>query len=496
MRTKICFWLLLITPFVVYGPAITEEYGMRDDYSNLREAKEEPGKVVHFHTSQGRPLCGAMIQALYSHIPTVDDLQWLRLLTVALLAGMGLILWRQFDNFGWPEVDAAAAALAIVLLPSAQITAAWAIGFPWVFSLILALGGFAAVEMELEKGGLKRTMGVIGGIFIYVMSIFIYQSNAMFAVVPIAAAVLPKAGRRTKKELVRWLIMHLIVLFVAMFLAYLMLKVLFADGTFKESSRLQLESNPFFKLGWFIWQPVLDAVALFAVRDDVFNLRGVFFWLSAAGMIGYLVWVVRKEPRSEDNIERAKWWICLAVLPWFAHFISLIARERSNGYRTMFALSALVVIAAFTCLRRLPLPKHIEPFARYGAMALVLLGGAFFAEQHTMKLVAEPQAREWSIMRDAVAQAQLKEKAVTRFFIVEPALTDRTIRLVHGDEFGSLSSDTDRFAHEMFSCALHERYPDGLPKGAHVEVAEGKQAPTDGSFDVLIDMRKLKTVHL
>jgi hypothetical protein len=496
MRTKICFWVLLIVPFAAYWGVITDdyEYGMRDDYMNMREAREEPGRIAHYHTSQGRPLCGAMIETIYgfSFFQKVDNLQWLRLLTVTLLAGLGLILWRQFDNSGWPEIDAAAAALAIVLLPASQITAAWAIGFPWVFSLILALGGFAAVEMELEKGGLKRTMGVIGGIFIYMMSIFIYQPNVMFALVPIAAAILPKAGRRSRKELIRWLVLHLVVLLVALIMCFLFMKLIFADGTFKESSRLTFETNPFTKFAWLLWQPLPNALSLFVLRDDFFNIRAIFYWLAASGMVAFLVWIFRKEPVTEDNIDRVKWWLCLTVLPWVAISISLLAKERSNGYRTLFALSGLVVVVAFTALRRLPLPKHVEPLVHFGAMGVVLLGAAFFAEQHTTKLVAEPQSHEWTLVRDAVAQAQLKEKGVTKFFLVEPSLADRSTRLVHADEFGSLSSDTDQFAREMFGAAVHDRYPEGLPKGQSVELGLGKQAPAEGSCDFVIDMRKLK----
>jgi hypothetical protein len=219
----------------------------------------------------------------------------------------------------------------------------------------------------------------------------------------------------------------------------------------------------------------------------------MFFWLSAAGVLTYLVWLLRKEQPSEDNVERVKWWICLAVLPWFAHLINLIAKAQSNGYRTLFALSALVVIVVITGLRRLQLPKHVDPFVRYGAMGVVLAGAAFFAYEHTTKLVADPQAREWSIVRDAVAQAQLKEKGVTRFFLVEPTLADRSTRLVHGDEFGSLSSDSDRYATEMFNAAVRERYPDGLPKTTSVELKLGKLAPAEGTTDFVIDMRKLRT---
>ena len=40
MRTRICFWLLLLLPFVVYESAILTDYGFRDDYSSLREVRE------------------------------------------------------------------------------------------------------------------------------------------------------------------------------------------------------------------------------------------------------------------------------------------------------------------------------------------------------------------------------------------------------------------------------------------------------------------------
>src|ERR1019366_5884559 len=104
-----------------------------------------------------------------------------------LLALLGIILWRHLDTNGWPQWDALALALAIILLPAAQITVGWTLGWPLVCSLILSVAGFLAVETELARGGLKRGMGIVGGVVIYMLSTLIYQPNAMFAVVMIAA---------------------------------------------------------------------------------------------------------------------------------------------------------------------------------------------------------------------------------------------------------------------------------------------------------------------
>src|ERR1019366_6592869 len=108
--------------------------GMRDDYAMLRETKEEPGKIARFVTAQGRPFFGAMLESSYARIDSVSELKFLRVVTVGLLALLGIILWRHLDTNGWPQWDALALALAIILLPAAQITVGWTLGWPLVCS--------------------------------------------------------------------------------------------------------------------------------------------------------------------------------------------------------------------------------------------------------------------------------------------------------------------------------------------------------------------------
>ena len=489
MRSRLCYWILVIVPFVVFCPAILREYGMRDDYALIREAKEEPGKIVRFITAQGRPLFGAMLESSFSRIDSVEELKYLRLISVGLLALLGVILWRHLDTNGWPQWDALALALAITLLPAAQIMVGWALLWPLICSLILSVAGFLAVETELAKGGLKRGMGIVGGIIIYMLATLIYQPNAMFAVVMIAATVLPRVRTRTRSELKRWFGWHLAILFVALLFSFLFLKLIFSGGGVQESSRIVFESHFFSKLVFLFSHPLPNALALYVLRCD-FHTGAIFFWLTVVGVVAFFSWIVPNEQENDGGSERLKWWLCLAVLPWVALAISIIAAEHSTGYRTLFPLSGLVVVIVFACLRHLPLDPEIEPRIRYVAMGAIVLFAAILAGWNTSELIAKPQAREWNIIREAVLKASFKE--MTRFYLIEPGIEDRSTNLMHSDEFGSMSTDSDWVPQEMFKAVLRIRFPKGVPKGYKYELTRGKAEPAPGTYDVLIDMRELK----
>ena len=488
MRTRICFWLLVLVPLAVYAPAILQDYAMRDDYSYLRSAREEPGKIVRQVAAQGRPLYGALLETSYEHTGKVSNLIWLRLTSVLLLVCLALAVWQQLDAAGWPQLDAAALGLGLILLPCAQVTAAWAVGWPWALSLLLSVAGYIAIELELEKGGLKRFVGCLGGCFIYILSALIYPSNALFAVVLIAATLLTKE-RRKREDLLRWSGLHLGLLLGSLAAYYGLLRLLFQLGLFAESARMQMEVNPFTKLVWFIWQPLSNALALLPLRDD-FQSGFVYFWLAVCAVVAFLAWVVRGDKVSSDPKAKLSWLICLAVLPWIAHLVSLIASERSTGYRTLAALSGLVLTLVIVGLRRLPVNEQVEPWAHYGGLVVLLLVAAMLARQNTMSLIAEPQAREWSLVHESLQQVRLRD--VNRFWMVAASVEDRSTQRVHGDEFGTVSSDSDWAPRDMFAAALHERFPFGLPPEFRISFGQSRKDPQPGTYDTLIDLRKLK----
>src|SRR5258708_1449890 len=197
IRTRICLYVLILAPLAVYWQTVFEDFGFRDDYSHLREAREEPGKIVKFTASHGRPLYGALLETSFILTDEVAHLPLLRMVTVLLLAVLALALWRQLYQSGWTEVEAAGIGLGVALLPAAQVTAGWAVTWPHVLALVLSVAGFSAIETELERGGLKRFVALVGGCFIYALATLIYQSNALFAIVPLAAVLLVRGGRGT-----------------------------------------------------------------------------------------------------------------------------------------------------------------------------------------------------------------------------------------------------------------------------------------------------------
>jgi hypothetical protein len=412
----------------------------------------------------------------------------LRMVTVLLLAVLGLALWRQLYQSGWTEVEAAAIGLGVVLLPAAQVTAGWAITWPHVLALLLAVAGFSAIETELERGGLKRFIALLGGCMIYALATLIYQSNALFATVPIVAVLLVRSGREPMGD-GKWLAYHLTALIAGIALAYFLMQGLFDSGVFRESARMQVEHDPFTKLVWFFQYPLANALALYALRDD-FGQGAWVFWLTAAAVVALITLGARISLRGATGQTRRKWLWCLAILPVLAHTASLLAAERSIAYRTLFALSGIVVVLVVYSLRALATAATGKPLLRYVGLALIAAGVAFMANRNAYELLAEPQNNEWELVRSALLRLNFTKPA--KIFFVTPSVDDRSTTRVYFDEFGSFSSNSDWVSKEMVAAAVHERFQGKPPKGGSYTFASGPAVPAGKDYDLVIDMRKLK----
>ena len=488
IRTRICFFVLLLTPLLVYWQTTFTDFGFHDDYSVAREAREEPGKLVKFTASHGRPLYGALLETSMLNLDEVERYWMLRLASVLILTVIGLALWRQLYHSGWTEVEAAVIGLGVTLLPGAQVDTSWAITWPHVLALLLAVAGFSAIETELERGGLKRTIALIGGALIYGLAGVLYQSNALFAVVPLAAVLLVRETRSSSSDL-RWGAIHFSALFVGLLGAYLLVGALFANGVFHASSRMQLETNPFTKLVWFFSNPLPNALALFALRDD-FDTGAVIYCTALALVAGIIIWGCRSAIVQVGRSAKRRIIVCAVALPFVAHAVSLAAAERSLGYRTLFALSGLVLVLLVYALRSLHAAEKITLRYYQGGLVAIALIAITTAHFNTVNLFALPQSYEWETIRVAVMRADFPKTA--KVFIVTPTIADRATTRVFADEFGSLSSDSDWTPREMFKAALHERFPVKMPKGTHCEIELGREMPDAKDYDLVIDMRNFK----
>ena len=490
MRAQIArAWIyaaLLLIPLVVYWPTVFHEYGFRDDYAHLREAREIPAHLMRFTSSYGRPGYGALLVASVRQLGgEVANLQWLRLGSVFLLVLVGTTLVRLLQRAGWPTLDSAAVGLAITLLPSAQVLVGWSIAWPISLSLLCALAGFAATDAALARHGWQRLAAWAAGLAAYLASGLVYQPSALFFVVPLAAALL--VATSTARQRLRWTTAHLASGFGGLALGLLTMKIVFALGVLRPSGVLAIETDPIAKLVWFIENPVANALGLFALRDrfDTSPLFWVMVLLVAAVIVVGFSSRVNREPID-------KWTAigCVVVLPFLAFAINLVAALRVAGYRTTYGLAGLVVVFVVYALRNLRNADRIGRNAHYCALGVLLLWGSVAASRHAYSLFAQPQGWEWAIVRDAALHMPVVAGA--KVYVIRTNLDDRATHRIFADEFGSLSSDTEWAVSEMFKCALRRRFPSGLPPGFTYKLTSGLEAPRTGAFDLVIDMRRLR----
>jgi hypothetical protein len=486
LSARICVALLLLVPIGVYWPTVFHEYGFRDDYAQLREARDVPTNVVRFTGSFGRLLYGPLLVASVGQLDgRIEGLAWMRLMTVGILTIAGVALWILLRRAGWSPPEAAAAGLALSLVPSAQVTVGWASAWPLALAVLAALAGFAAIEAALARRGTARALAWIGGAVLYVLAALTYQSNAVFAVVPFAALLLTRDdGARGR---VQWAAAHLSTLLTALILAFALIELLFALGVFPHAPVVQVESHPLDKLEWFITGPLANAAALFALRDRF--ATGAGFWIAIAAVTTVIALGWRYGARSP--VDRLSWVFCLLALPLVANAVTLVAATRAIGYRTIFALAGLVVVLVVCTLRSLRRAGRLGAATQQVVLATTIGIAGVLACHNACTLMAQPQGHEWKLMRSGVERMPLRPDL--KIYVIRPQLDDRSTARVFADELGSLSSDADWAVAEMFETALRELYPRGLPRGASYTLDSGFDAPASGAYDWIIDMRRLRS---
>jgi hypothetical protein len=485
MRTRICLYILLLAPLAVYWQTVFHEYGIRSDYTALRESREEPGKLVRTSASRGRPLYGAMLETSFAVSNEVENLQWVRLTSVLLLTLLGLVFWRQLFQSGWNEIEAAGIGLGVVLLPSAQVVVGTAAAWPQALTLLLALAGFSAIETEIERGGMKRVVALLGGCMIYTAAGLIYQANVLFSLVVVFAVLLVRTGREPLSDR-WWTAFHLAAIAGGLGLSQLIIHTLFSNGLFQPAT----EALNGTALN-FLRYPLPNALSLYALNDDHFT-GAVIYWGLLLAVVAVLVLGYKKIAAHEDEMVRRRAMYAVIALVVITAALCVVAADRIATYRVLFSLAGLVLVLMVYTLRALVVAKKPRPGHYAGLVAICIVIG-FMAHRNSDHLLAEPQGNEWEMMRGAVLRADFTKQV--RVHIILSAHDDRSTERIYGDEFGSLSSDSEGVAKDMFHAAVRTRFPDKLPKGGKAAVTTSIGEVDPSSYDLLIDMRKLKSFH-
>jgi hypothetical protein len=494
IRTWVLTAVLFLVPLLTYWPATFHDFGLRDDYSNLREAHEEPGKIIQFCASHARPVYGWLLQATYGQTATVQDLRWMRFAACLLLGALSLVGFRGLRALGWSFNTSLCFALLLALIPSAQVIAGWAIGWPYAATALLAFGAFFVVEGALNVGlslGPGRCVGQwTVALGLMVVSALIYQPSAMFYVVPLAAALIVQR-HRTLAQTARWAGIHLGFVLVTLGLAYCAMTLLYATGVFAKSGRIAFEHHWGGKIAWFLQETLPNALSLLVLNDN--NHRDHALYFGCAAIVGVLLLAgAYLEWRRYGTSRGVVWLTALLGLPIFACAVSLIASERYATYRTVLAMTAVLLCFMVASIRALT--ESWGPGGRR-MLATVVVAIAFFtAQHHVYALIAVPQGNVWQLIMAGAKHVRL-DGARPRIFVVKSTPADISTASIYHDEFGSLSSNSEWVPKEMFKRAMHDLHPGIANLDARYDFYSGSRLPADQRFDVIIDLRRLRQFY-
>ena len=485
--------LILLTPLLAYWPTIFHYYGLRDSYSNLREAHEEPGKLMRFCASHARPIYGWLLEVSLSRIDTIRELQWMRLLSALLLGAVSLVSYRLLRRIGWSVGFSLLLALWLGLLPSAQVFVGWEIGWPYSVAVLLTLAAFWLVEGKRATAGdaMQANPGRLAGAVVLVAaSALVYQPNALFYTVPLTALV-GFRRRGEERPILRRIWPHVAVVGAGLALAYATIRLCYAYGIFRTSARIAFESQWIGKLRWFVTEPLPNALSFFVINDDHRrDHTGYLLGAIAAGVIilAGVAWEWHRRGRARGMV----WLGGLLGLPLLAFAISLVAAEHYATYRTILPLSGVLLCWLLISLHSLfgHIGSGAKRLAAFGLIASALL----VARHRAYALLAVPQGNEWQLILEGAAKVRLDADRPT-IFAIEPSVDDISTTTIYHDEFGSLSSNSEWVPKEMFKRAMHDLHPEVPQLDQRYRFASGWRLPSTGHFDVIIDLRMLRKMR-
>jgi len=204
-----------------------------------------------------------------------------------------------------------------------------------------------------------------------------------------------------------------------------------------------------------------------------------------AGVIGAGAWL---EGRRHGRAAGMFWGAALAGLPVLAYAVSLIAAEQWSTYRTIFALTGVVVVF-FTLGLDQVAERCGGTWVRWltpVVLGLLVAAGFGLARNQAYALMAVPQIKELALIKEGARQ--ITPGWTARVFLVTPDADDSFAELTYADEFGSLSTASDWTPKEMLMDVLRERYPEMRDVRGMFVFATGGARPARGQSDIIIDM--------
>lgn len=378
-----------------YLPCFLHSYGLLDDYYLLFLTLTKGAwcpEIVGSMMSQGRPLNLPFITAAFSQLHGINDLVYLRVIATFGTAMLATLFFRHAMHTGWSRTQSFVLSLLIFSQLPFQVLSAWSlVGFLGAFRLPLAYVSYFLAKYTGEKPLRSPAFAALYAATVVALAaaMAMHQTTAMFFWIGLAQDVLsPKGWDLTRRQL--------FVIFTTFAAACGIEYAICAWGkaayaAYLLQDRDQLSLNVIEKMQWFFSEPLtnclnfnnLDASPLIAIGVAATIFAGLWFF-------------VRNLEPKELLKKRC---LLLCALPFLCYTPNLIVAESWSSYRTLYALSALLLLYFFCAVQGIGKQLKVGNKIMTGTLFAAALLSLIAANQNVATYIAEPQSRELALLR-------------------------------------------------------------------------------------------------
>lgn len=478
--------LLLAVLLLCYSTVLFSPYAFFDDYMVLAnsltgQAKGSQNRSV----AEGRPIFAFLMRFLYAQIRTTDDVRYIRVLTVILIAVLAGVIYRALLGAGWSWFAALCLSLIVVTMPPFQICASWALAVGYPLAALAAAGAFYLARQAFNAQSLRGKWGhVIASVLCILVSVTTVQPATMFFWIFAIIHMFPPEERA---ECVgRQFLCYCLVNLAGLILGFGVYKVgLTLYPYVLSEERSHLTTDVLSKAIWFVRLPLKDSLNLINLSPSSAAAVCAAAFISG-GMCLYLrgsLW---------ERIRKLA--IALAIIP-LSYLPNLVTAENWSSYRTQLALVSVVTLYAGFAWHGYvrALPGRAATFIATAALALCAFVSIFLAAYNVDTYFALPQFLELRVIRSQLAQADFSR--AREIYVIGSSWKDSIAPQVRYDEFGLPSSAQGWALAPAVYLVFREMHPaqDDIAIEVAPDDAPVKPPPPNA---VVVDMRKLRDFGL
>jgi len=383
-------WLIAVAvicglTLTTYRPVGRSTYAALDDFEIFYTDVD----VEKIFRESGRPLLGLAHRAVSPYIYHLEDLKWLRRISLGGICLLGTLLFSATKPLARDPVSRAMLVIALLCLPSITVLSAWATvwTFPWGAALGLGAGMVAWSAIRGWFVGWRwRCLVLLGMSTAMVLAaMFIYQpSVSWFWVMGLVVVLDSRFTRyRTHRRRVFCLLavglLQLVICFAALKL-YLLLAVV------DPQERTLLLADPVAKLTMLFRVVVPMVLSQWQVVDV--TRKPFILMLSGISMAAVVTGLVIRSARilagqSQGRVKAgprrliALWLVAILVMLTLAHIHWLAVDANVKNYRTVTTLAVGVTLllwhTTFQLARGLMRPEYRNLFIWAVSLGLVTL---------------------------------------------------------------------------------------------------------------------------